>query len=170
MKVSECMSSEVMVVSPDDTIQDAAIAMAEQDVGVLPVTIEQQLVGIVTDRDIAIRGIGKGFGPDTVIEDVMSREVQCCFAGQDSAEVLETMSQIQVRRLPVVDDSRKLVGIVSLADLAAADLANWRGAGGNKPAKRASFAVTLILKCSIQTGAHPLTISPPLGCSTCPVM
>lgn len=122
MKVSECMSSEVMVVSPDDTIQDAAIAMAEQDVGVLPVTIEQQLVGIVTDRDIAIRGIGKGFGPDTVIEDVMSREVQCCFAGQDSAEVLETMSQIQVRRLPVVDDSRKLVGIVSLADLAAAEI------------------------------------------------
>ena len=121
MKIAECMSSEVHVITPDDTIQDAAIAMAEQDVGVLPVTIDQQLVGIVTDRDIAIRGIGMGCGPDTPIEDVMSREVRCCFAGQDSAEVLATMSQVQVRRLPVVDDARRLVGIVSITDLAAAE-------------------------------------------------
>ena len=120
MKISECMSSDLCTVTPDDTIQEAAVAMAAQDVGVLPVTIDQQLVGIVTDRDIAIRGIGKGCGPDTAIEDVMSREVQCCFAEQDSAEVLETMSSIQVRRLPVVDDNRKLVGIVSITDLASA--------------------------------------------------
>ena len=120
MKVCDCMTGDLFVVTPDDTIQDAAVAMAEQDVGVLPVTIDQQLVGIVTDRDIAIRGIGKGLGPDTPIEDVMSRDVQCCFAQQDSAEVLETMSAIQVRRMPVVDDNRKLVGIVSITDLAAA--------------------------------------------------
>lgn len=120
MKVCDCMTGDLFVVTPDDTIQDAAVAMAEQDVGVLPVTIDQQLVGIVTDRDIAIRGIGKGLGPDTPIEDVMSRDVQCCFAQQDSAEVLETMSAIQVRRMPVVDDNRKLVGIVSITDLAMA--------------------------------------------------
>ncbi|MEY4599585.1 MAG: hypothetical protein RLZZ445_2382 [Pseudomonadota bacterium] len=121
MKITECMSTDLAVVSPDDTIQEAAIAMAEQDVGALPVTIDQELVGIVTDRDIAIRGVGKGLGPDAMIEDVMSREVQCCFAEQDSAEVLETMSQIQVRRLPVVDDNRLLLGIVSITDLAAAE-------------------------------------------------
>ncbi|NBW76898.1 MAG: CBS domain-containing protein [Sphingomonadaceae bacterium] len=121
MKISECMSTELRVITPDETIQDAARAMAEQDVGILPVTIDQQLVGIVTDRDIAIRGIGKGCGPDTVIEDVMSREVTCCFAGQDSADVLEAMSTIQVRRLPVVNDNRNLIGIVSITDLAAAE-------------------------------------------------
>lgn len=119
MKVSECMSSALQVITPDDTLREAAELMAAQDVGVLPVTIERELVGIVTDRDIAIRGVGKGLGPDTPIEDVMSRDVHCCFPGQDSAEVLETMSTIQVRRLPVVDDNRHLVGIVSLTDLAA---------------------------------------------------
>lgn len=121
MKVSECMSCELRLVTPDDTIQQAAMLMAEQDVGVLPVTIDQQLVGIVTDRDIAIRGIGTGGGPDTAVEDVMSRAVQCCFPGQDCAEVLAMMSQIQVRRLPVVDDNRRLVGIVSITDLASAE-------------------------------------------------
>ena len=121
MKIAECMNCDVHVITPDDTIQAAAIAMAEQDVGVLPVTIDQQLVGIVTDRDIAIRGIGMGAGPDTPVEDVMSRAVQCCFAGQDSSEVLATMAQVQVRRLPVVDDTRRLVGIVSITDLATAE-------------------------------------------------
>lgn len=120
MKVSECMSCELQVVTPDHTIQDAAVLMAEQDVGVLPVTVDQELVGIVTDRDIAIRAIGQGDGPDTPVEDVMSRDVRCCFSEQDAAEVLEMMSQIQVRRLPVVDDNRRLVGIVSITDLAAA--------------------------------------------------
>lgn len=121
MKVSECMSRELRVTTPDDSIQDAAVAMAEGDLGFLPVAIDQQLVGIVTDRDIAIRGIGKGCGPETAVMEVMSREVRFCTAEQEAAEVLETMSDYQVRRLPVVDKNRKLVGIVSLTDLALAE-------------------------------------------------
>ena len=118
MKVSECMSRDVRIAAPDNTMQSAAQAMADIDAGFLPIAEEDRLIGIVTDRDIAIRGVAAGRPPDTSIREVMSNEVLYCFADEDSDEVLENMADIQVRRLPVVDRDKRLVGIVSITDLA----------------------------------------------------
>jgi len=118
MKISEYMSTAVRVAAPDNTLKSAAQAMAEIDAGFLPVVEDDRLIGIVTDRDIAIRGVAGGRPPETSIREVMSQEVLYCFADQDSDAVLDNMGDIQVRRLPVVDRDKKLVGIVSITDLA----------------------------------------------------
>ena len=118
MKINECMTRDVRVISPDDRIERAAQLMAQIDAGVLPVANGERLVGMITDRDIAIRGIGEGCGPDARVGDIMSREVKYCYLDEDTEEVLENMAEIQVRRLPVVDHDKRLVGIVSLGDLA----------------------------------------------------
>ncbi|MGJ0239887.1 CBS domain-containing protein [Novosphingobium fluoreni] len=112
------MSTDVQVAAPDNTMQSAARAMADIDAGFLPVAQDDRLIGIVTDRDIAIRGVAAGRPPETSIREVMSEEVRYCFAVEDSDTVLDNMSDIQVRRLPVVDREKKLVGIVSITDLA----------------------------------------------------
>ena len=117
MRISECMTRDVRLVSPDDTIERAAQIMGSVDAGVLPVTDGERLVGMITDRDIAIRGIGEGCGPSARVGDIMSQEVKYCFDDAESDEVLDNMAQIQVRRMPVVDHRKRLVGIVSLADL-----------------------------------------------------
>lgn len=118
MKISECMSTDVRVAAPDNTMQSAAQAMADIDAGFLPVAQDDRLIGIVTDRDIAIRGIAAGRPPETSIREVMSEEVRYCFSDEDSDAVLDNMGDIQVRRLLVVDRDKKLVGIVSITDLA----------------------------------------------------
>lgn len=117
MRVSECMTQDVRMVSPDDTIERAAQAMGAIDAGILPVTDGERLIGMITDRDIAVRGVAEGCGPDARVGDIMSQEVKYCFDDADTDEVLDNMAQIQVRRMPVVDHSKRLVGIVSLADL-----------------------------------------------------
>jgi CBS domain-containing protein len=117
MRISECMTRDVRLVSPDDTIERAAQIMGSVDAGVLPVTDGERLVGMITDRDIAIRGVGEGCGPSARVGDVMSQEVKYCFDDAETDEVLDNMAQIQVRRLPVVDHHKRLVGIISLADL-----------------------------------------------------
>lgn len=117
MQIRQCMTTDVQVCSPDDTIRQAAQAMARIDAGVLPVANSERLVGMITDRDIAIRGIGEGCGPDARVGDIMSHEVLYCFDDQESDQVLGNMASIQVRRLPVVDREKHLVGIVSLGDL-----------------------------------------------------
>jgi CBS domain-containing protein len=117
MKISECMTQDVRLVAPDDTIERAAQIMGSADTGVLPVSDGQRLVGMITDRDIAIRGIAEGCGPSARVRDVMSREVKYCFDDAETDEVLDNMAQIQVRRMPVVDRDKRLVGIISLADL-----------------------------------------------------
>ncbi len=119
MKVGECMTWDVLIANPEQSIGDAAKAMREVDIGVLPVGDNDRLVGMITDRDIAVRGIGEGLGPDARIRDVMSHEVLYCFEDQPIEEVLDNMCEIKIRRLPVLDRSKRLVGIVSLADLAA---------------------------------------------------
>lgn len=121
MKISEAMTCDVRLVSPEQSICEAAKLMADLDIGALPVQEEDRLVGMITDRDIAIRAIAKGHGPETAVRDVMSKEVLYCFADQDIEEVSENMGDIQVRRLPVVDRAKRLVGIVSLADIARED-------------------------------------------------
>jgi CBS domain-containing protein len=118
MKISECMSRDVRVAAPDNTMQSAAQIMADIDAGFLPVADNDRLIGIVTDRDIAIRGVAAGRPPEASIRDVMSSEVKYCFEDDDADDVLENMSDIQVRRLPVVDREKRLVGIVSITDLA----------------------------------------------------
>lgn len=118
MKISECMSRDVQTITPDNTMQSAAQQMADIDAGFLPVADNDRLIGIVTDRDIAIRGVAAGQPPETSIRDVMSDEVKYCFDTDEIDDVLNNMGDIQVRRLPVVDRDKRLVGIVSLSDLA----------------------------------------------------
>ncbi len=118
MKINECMTRDVRVISPDDTIERAAQIMGQIDAGVLPVGEGDRLVGMITDRDIAIRGVAEGCTPDAKVRDVMSQEVLYCFDDEDTDEVLDNMGEIQVRRMPVVDHDKRLVGIVSIGDLA----------------------------------------------------
>ena len=117
MKVSDCMTMDVEVARPGDTIQEAARLMCEIDAGVLPVSNEERLVGMITDRDITVRAVARGLGPDCRVSDVMSREVLYCFDDEDVDDVLRNMADIKVRRLPVVTRDKRLVGIVSMADL-----------------------------------------------------
>jgi CBS domain-containing protein len=118
-QISEIMSTDVRVVEPQETLRRAAEMMVRLDVGALPVVTDNQLMGMLTDRDIVVRGVAAGLSPDAgCVSDVMTREVLYCTADQDTREVLELMGEKQVRRLPVVDDDRHLVGIVSIGDLA----------------------------------------------------
>jgi CBS domain-containing protein len=121
MRVSECMTREVQLADPNDTIAEAAMAMAELDAGVLPVGENDRLVGMITDRDIAIRAVALGMGPDARVGDVMNSEVKYCFDDQEIGEVLRNMGELQLRRMPVLDHNKRLVGIISLGDLAAAN-------------------------------------------------
>jgi CBS domain-containing protein len=118
MKVSECMSRDVRVASPAWSIREAARAMKEIDAGFLPVGERDRLIGMVTDRDIAIRAVAEGRGPDTEVRDVMSGEVIYCFEDEDLDAVATLMSDHRIRRLPVLSRDKRLVGVVSLGDLA----------------------------------------------------
>ncbi len=118
MKISDRMSRDVRVASPAQSLFEAAKLMAELDVGVLPIGENDRLVGMVTDRDIAIRGVAAGLGPDTPIRNIMSREVKYCYEDQSVDEVARNMGAIRVRRLPVLNRDKRLVGIISLGDLA----------------------------------------------------
>lgn len=121
MQIREAMSDDVQIANPNQSIREAAILMAKIDAGSLPVGENDRLVGIITDRDIAVRAIALGKGPDTLVRDVMSANVKYCFEGDDVGKVAQNMSDIKVRRLPVLDKGKRLVGIVSLGDLALAD-------------------------------------------------
>ena len=118
MKVSEIMTRGVEVASPDDTLQKAAGRMAELDAGVLPVGENDRLVGMLTDRDIAIRAVAQGRGPDTKVREAMTPEVRYCFEDEDLDEVVRNMGENKVRRLPVMSRDKRLVGIVSFGDVA----------------------------------------------------
>lgn len=117
MKISQCMSKNVHTISLGTPLKHAAEQMAINDLGSLPVVDNEQLVGMVTDRDIAVRGIGKGWGPDASATEVMTDDVLYCRETDDVDDVLANMGENQVRRLPVVNDDKKLVGIVSIGDL-----------------------------------------------------
>jgi CBS domain-containing protein len=118
MNVSDVMAPDVRIARPDQTVEEAACIMAEIDAGVLPVDDNDRLIGMITQRDIAVRCVAKGKGPETKVSEVMSEEVKYCFADQEIEDVAENMANLQVRRLPVVDRNKRLVGIVSLGDLA----------------------------------------------------
>lgn len=119
MKVSEIMTRAVETVSPGDTIQVAAKMMDELNVGVLPVCDGRRLVGVITDRDITVRATSAGKAPDGCnVAEVMTAEVDWCLEDDAVDEAAEKMQARQIRRLPVVDRDRRLVGILSLGDIA----------------------------------------------------
>jgi CBS domain-containing protein len=118
MKVREAMTQDVRLVKPDQAISEAARLMAELDIGALPVQENDRLVGMITDRDIAVRAVAHGRGPDTKVADVMSREVKYCFEDQSIDEVTQNMGELRIRRLPVLTRDKRLIGILSLGDLA----------------------------------------------------
>ena len=117
MKIRDVMTSEVQTIGPDQTAREAATFMLSADAGSIPVTDGDKLIGMITDRDIAVRGIAKGHGPDTPVRDLMSSGVISVNIEDDIGAVASKMSDAQVRRLPVVDDQQRLCGIVSLGDL-----------------------------------------------------
>jgi CBS domain-containing protein len=113
------MTREVRVADPGQSIREVAKIMAEIDAGALPVGENDRLVGMITDRDIAIRAVGQGKGPDTPVREVMSTDqVLYCYDDEDLEHVAKNMSEQQVRRLPVVSRDKRLVGIVSLGNIA----------------------------------------------------
>jgi CBS domain-containing protein len=118
MKVSDCMTRDVKVIAPDTTIREAARIMARNDLGALPVGDNDRLVGMVTDRDIVVRALSDGKGPDTPVREVMSEGICYCFEDEDLNHVADNMGDQQLRRLPVMSRSKRLVGIVSLGDMA----------------------------------------------------
>jgi CBS domain-containing protein len=119
MQVKEVMTRGVQCVSPEDTLQDAATRMQQLDVGPLPVCENDQLVGMITDRDITIRCTAKGVNPWAGhVRDAMTPELFFCFDDQDVRDAAHEMQEHQVRRLVVLDHDKRMVGIVSLGDLA----------------------------------------------------
>jgi len=119
MKIRDVMTRDVELIGPESTIQHAASRMAEADIGLLPVGEGDRLIGMVTDRDIAIRGVANGKNPTkTKVRDVMTEKVLYCFEDDEAELAAESMSELQIRRMPVVDADKRLIGVVSLADLA----------------------------------------------------
>jgi CBS domain-containing protein len=118
MQIQDIMTHDVILVSPDETLQTAANRMAELDIGILPVGENDRLVGMITDRDIVVRAVAAGLGPHAMVSEVMTPEIKYCFLDQEVDEIVSNMADIQVRRLPVLDHDKRLVGIVSLSDIA----------------------------------------------------
>src|SRR5918999_4144219 len=118
MRVSEAMTRNVKICTPGQTIREVAKTMAEIDAGSMPVGENDRLIGMITDRDIAIRAVAQGKGPDTPVREVMSKDIKFCYDDEDLEHVAKNMGDIQVRRLPVVNREKRLVGIVSLGDIA----------------------------------------------------
>jgi CBS domain-containing protein len=119
MLLREIMTRDVEVIRPDATLQEAAERMRSLDVGPLPVCDGDRLVGMITDRDLTVRGTAAGKDPATTqVKEVMTPEVRYCFEDQDIGEAARVMQELQIRRLIVLNREKRLVGIVSLGDLA----------------------------------------------------
>lgn len=121
MRASDLMTGNPTCCAPDDTVRMAARGMRDADCGCLPVVDDMEsrhVVGVVTDRDIAIRALADGLGPDTRVRDVMTANPACCSPDADVREVERIMADRQVRRVPVVDDRDCCVGMIAQADLA----------------------------------------------------
>jgi CBS domain-containing protein len=117
MKIRDVMSKDVQVARPEDTLQTVAGRMAAGDFGFIPVADGDGLIGALTDRDIVVRGVASGAGPEARVLDVLSRDALVVRADDDLKVALDLMSSRQIRRLPVVDKDGRLVGVVSLGDL-----------------------------------------------------
>ncbi|MBW3616270.1 MAG: CBS domain-containing protein [Proteobacteria bacterium] len=118
MKIADVMSRDVQIANPNDSIQSVAQKMAELDVGALPVCDGRRIQGMVTDRDIAVRGVAQGLENSAPISRIMTGNLEYVLASDDLNQAADKMADHQIRRLPVVDENKDLVGIISLGDLA----------------------------------------------------
>jgi len=119
MKIREIMTQQVETVSPDTSLKEAARMMRDADIGFLPVGENDRLVGTLTDRDIAIRAVADGKDPNSSkVRDAMSSDLVFAFEDQDSNEAAQIMSEKQIRRLPILNRDKRLVGVVAVGDLA----------------------------------------------------
>ncbi|KQQ96700.1 CBS domain-containing protein [Massilia sp. Leaf139] len=117
--IQDIMTRDVQTISPQETVQRAAQLMDELNVGAIPVLDGEQLVGMITDRDITVRSVAAGQNPVTTkVNEVMSIDVRTCTPNQSVDEVLAQMGDVQIRRIPVLDEASKVIGIVSLGDVA----------------------------------------------------
>jgi CBS domain-containing protein len=121
MRVSEAMTRHVEIMNPQQSIQEAAQRMCDMDVGALPIGENDRLVGMVTDRDIAVRGVAVGKAVSTPIREVMSTDVCYCFEDEEVSAVADNMANQQLRRLPVLNREKRLVGILTIGDLAVSE-------------------------------------------------
>jgi CBS domain-containing protein len=120
MKIADLMTRDPQTIGPDETLRRAAELMDELDVGLLPVCEGGRLIGVVTDRDITVRATAAGRPPEeATVADVMTSDLRWCFETEDVADAERLMREAQIRRLPVLDEDRRLVGVLSLGDLAA---------------------------------------------------
>ena len=117
MKITDVMTKDIQTVSPSDTAQQAASFMLGSDTGSIPVCDGDTVVGMITDRDIAVRGTAKGLGPDAKVSELMSSDIVCASSDDSVEDIARKMAERQVRRMPVIDQDDKLVGMVSLGDL-----------------------------------------------------
>ncbi|HEY4542279.1 MAG TPA: CBS domain-containing protein [Noviherbaspirillum sp.] len=119
-KISDVMTRDVCTIGPQESVRRAAQLMDELNVGALPVSDGNKLIGMITDRDITVRATSVGEAPEGVrVQEVMTDEVRCCYDDQEVDEVMQQMSDVQIRRVPVLSrESGELIGIVALGDLA----------------------------------------------------
>ena len=117
MKVRECMSRGVRLCSPEDKLSDVARTMKEADAGALPVGENDRLVGMITDRDIVVRTVADGKGPDTPVREAMTQEIHFVFEDEDLHSAAAKMGRLKIRRLPVLNRDKRMVGILSLGDV-----------------------------------------------------
>ncbi|MBS1303308.1 CBS domain-containing protein [Loktanella sp. SALINAS62] len=121
MTIKDLMTPGARLVDPNTTVRDAAIQMRDADIGALPVGENDRLAGMVTDRDIVVRGVASDLEPTlATVRDVMSEGVYYCFENDDVDRAANLMAEHKVRRLPVLDSNKRLVGVLALADLARA--------------------------------------------------
>ena len=119
MKLKEVMTPGVEVIAPEATLQQAAAKMRRLNIGPLPVCDGDQLVGMLTDRDITVRAVAEGCDPtSTTVREAMTPDIAYCFDDQAIEDAIQTMERYQIRRLPILDRDKRLVGMVSLGDLA----------------------------------------------------
>jgi len=121
MQVSQIMTPDPDTARPQDTLRAVAAKMDRGDFGSVPVVEDGRLIGVVTDRDIAVRAVGQGLGPDTEVSEVMTADPVCVAPDSEVEDAAEIMQDEQLRRLFVTDDDDRLVGVIALADVALAD-------------------------------------------------
>ena len=119
MKAKDLMSSNPEIISPETTLKQAAEKMKDQNIGFLPVGENDRLIGAITDRDIVIRGVAEGKEPSkALVRDILTDEIRYCMQSDSLDKVADMMSKLQIRRLAVLNDNKRIVGIISLGDVA----------------------------------------------------
>ena len=118
MQIRDVMTTDVKTLSPDQSIREAAALMADIDSGALLVNDQDRLIGMITDRDIAIRAVAKGLDCDTPVREVMSKTIRYCFDDESVQDVAQNMAENEMRRMPVLNREKRLVGVVSLGNIA----------------------------------------------------